>query len=245
MGRFDAISFTSAGGYPVNEDSVKIVRDIEDLFAAVIADGLGSHGRGDIASSAAVAAVEKSLPSGGITDETVLIACLEAANMAVLSEQEPGIPMKSTAVILAAENGQASFAHVGDSRGYLFRNGHIIQQTMDHSVSQMAVLRGEITSAQIRFHESRSMLMRALGADDSAHGEVTSLGQIQDGDAFLLCTDGFWEYVTEDEMAVDLLKSDDSSAWLSYMLARIGGRVEEGHDNLSAICIIYYAAGVS
>jgi len=238
MSAFDAVSFTCPGGCPVNEDTVLIIRS-NGQFAAVVADGLGSHGGGDIASAAAAEAIRDSLPPDGIISESALDHCLDMANSAVLTRQKPGVPMKSTVVMLAAENGQAAFAHVGDSRGYLFRDGRVVCQTMDHSVSQMAVLRGDITPAQIRFHVSRSKLLRALGAEDKAYGEVTPLPPLSAGDAFLLCSDGFWEYVTEDEMAVDLLKSVEASEWLSRMLTRIGKRVPEDHDNLSAVATIY------
>ncbi|MDR1217972.1 MAG: protein phosphatase 2C domain-containing protein [Oscillospiraceae bacterium] len=235
---YKAIAFSSKGGHPVNEDSVKLIQDNNRLIA-IVADGLGSHGGGDVASAAAIEAIQDALPARGITEPDALLLCLEAANAAVLERQRPGVPMKSTAVVLTAEGGKAAFAHVGDSRGYLFRDGRIASQTMDHSVSQMSVLRGDITPAQIRFHESRSKLLRALGADDKAHGEITPLDAPRSGDAFLLCSDGFWEYVTEDEMEVDLAKAPGVSGWLSLMLARIGTRVPADHDNLSAICVIW------
>jgi len=235
--QYDAVTFTSKGGHPVNEDSVKLIQE-NGRIIAILADGLGSHGGGDIASAAAIEAICGALTDDGLTSPSVLESCLEAANTAVLVRQKPGLAMKSTAVTLTIKDGKAAFAHVGDSRGYFFKNGRIAHQTMDHSVSQMAVLRGDITLAQIRFHESRSKLLRALGADDKAHGEVTPLDTLSGGDAFLLCSDGFWEYVTENEMEADLAKSRKASVWLSFMLARIGARVPADHDNLSAICIV-------
>ena len=240
---FDAVAFTHIGGRPVNEDSVCIIRT-DECFAAVLADGLGSHGGGDIASASATAAVKNRLPGTGIIHEAVLLDCLETANKAILAVQKPGVAMKSTAVLLTIENACAAFAHVGDSRAYHFRNGRVHCQTVDHSVSQLAVLRGEITLAQIRFHADRNKLLRALGADEQAHGEFTALGPLQAGDAFLLCTDGFWEYVTDTEMEIDLIKSETASEWLSYMLSRIGGRIPNDCDNLSAIAVLYETVGV-
>ncbi|MDR3209519.1 MAG: protein phosphatase 2C domain-containing protein [Oscillospiraceae bacterium] len=237
MNKYSTSTFTSAGGHPVNEDSVRLIRESK-WIVAIVADGLGAHGGGNIASGAAVMAIEDALPNAGITNPAALASCLAAANAEVLRQQKPGVAMKSTAVMLAIEGGAAAFAHVGDSRGYAFRNGRVAVQTMDHSVSQMAVLRGEITTAQIRFHESRSKLMRALGADDAAHEEITPVGAPRPGDAYLLCSDGFWEYVTEEEMEVDLAKANGAAAWLSLMLTRIGARIPADHDNLSAICII-------
>ena len=234
---YDAVAFTSPGDHSINEDAVEIIRQ-NGQFVAIVADGLGSHGGGNIASSVSIAAIKSVLPDSNIYSEATLNQCLDAANIAVLAQQTPGVPMKSTVVMLAVENRRAAFAHVGDSRGYFFRNGRVTSQTMDHSVSQMAVLRGDITLAQIRFHKKRNQLLRALGADVKANGEVTPLYPLQDSDAFLLCTDGFWEYVTELEMEADLFKSSTATVWLSYMLARVGARVSEKHDNLSAIAII-------
>ena len=238
MNCYDVAVFTSIGSHSaLNEDSVEILRNNSQLIA-VVADGLGSHGGGDIASSVAIAAIRNSLPKYGITDNAALLSSLETANRAVLAEHYSNVHMKSTAVILAVEGSRASFAHVGDSRGYFFSNGLIKAQTMDHSVSQMAVLRGEITASQIRFHKNRSSLLRALGADEQSHGEITMLDEVQRGDAFLLCTDGFWEYVNEEEMLIDLLKSDTATQWLSYMLTRLGKRISGDYDDISAISIL-------
>ncbi|MDR1668650.1 MAG: protein phosphatase 2C domain-containing protein [Oscillospiraceae bacterium] len=234
---FDIGSFSSAGGKEKNEDTVLVLRKAHGL-AAVVADGLGAHGGGEIASASAAAAIRGALPETGYTDTSALSACFQAANKAVLANQKPGVAMKSTAVLLAIEREKAVFAHVGDSRGYCFRAGKLSGQTMDHSASQLAVLRGTITADQIRFHESRSRLLRALGADEAAHEEILPLPAPLPGDAYLLCSDGFWEYVTEPEMEADLAKSRSASAWLSYMLSRAGARLQAEHDNLSAIAVL-------
>jgi len=237
--RFDIASFTSKGGRQKNEDSIYAWQNEGQLFA-VVADGLGAHGGGDIASAEAIASMRQSLPASGITSAAVLSECFSNANSAVLAKQIHGTAMKSTAVVLTAENGEAAFAHAGDSRGYVFHRGRITFQTMDHSVSQLSVLRGDITPGQIRFHKSRSQLMRALGAGETVAEDIKSIKPISVRDAFLLCSDGFWEYVTEAEMEIDLAKSPRSARkWLSLMLARIGKRIPDDHDNLSAVAIIY------
>jgi len=233
----DVAMVSTAGGKPVNEDSVWFsVRGTR--LAAAVADGLGAHGDGDIASQAAIRAIENAFKNAHRPLVDVLPDCLAAANKAVLAHQTAGRSMKSTAIVLAIEPSQAFFAHVGDSRGYGFCNCSITYQTMDHSVSQLAVLRNMITPQQIRFHEGRSRLLRALGMDETAEAEITPLKPPEEGDAYLLCSDGFWEYVTEDEMEIDLAKSASAESWLSYMLARIGANVAASHDNLSAIAVL-------
>ncbi len=163
---FNITSFSSAGGKAQNEDTARIHRDSQKL-AAIVADGLGAHGGGDIASQAAAAAISDALPAMGAALPNALSACFQAANRAVLERQVPGLMMKTTAVLLVIEGNNAVFAHVGDSRGYFFRDGSVAVQTTDHSASQLAVLRGTITPQEVRFHESRNQLFRALGARNS------------------------------------------------------------------------------
>jgi len=234
---YDAATFTSPGGQSANEDAVFLTQNNERLVA-IVADGLGSHGGGDIASSRAVEVLYQTLPVTGHIDASAISRCFAAANNAVLEKQKSGVPMKSTAVMLILEESHATFAHVGDSRGYAFRGGKIALQTVDHSVSQMAVLRGDITPTQIRFHKSRNQLLYVLGVDGGALEELTLADPPLNGDAFLLCSDGFWEYVNEDEMEADLLGARSADDWLSLMLARIQNRVSDGHDNLSAIAVV-------
>jgi serine/threonine protein phosphatase PrpC len=229
--RFDAAIVSAKGGHDVNEDSV-FCENNEGGLTAVLADGLGGHGGGDIASKLAVEHIG-TLSSAAREDVN---AAFNAANGAILAAQNE-VAMKSTAVALIIENQNAVFAHIGDSRGYMFRACAPIRQTTDHSVSQLAVLRGEITPKQIRFHEARSKLLRALGSDESVEAEIDALGKTEAGDRFLLCSDGFWEYVTELEMRCDLYKSRCANEWLSYLLCRIGGRAPESRDNMSAIAI--------
>ena len=102
----------------------------------------------------------------------------------------------------------------------------------------MAVLRGDITPDQIRFDKNRNRLVYVLGMDSGAQEELTLLEPPIDGDAYLLCSDGFWEYIYEDEMETDLLEAQNADDWLSLMLSRIMARVSDGHDNLSAIVCI-------
>jgi serine/threonine protein phosphatase PrpC len=231
---FDKCSFTCVGGKEGNEDSIRLKQQPDGLVA-VVADGVGSNGGGDIASSICADMIINELPlCGGKDDITSLI---ERANEAVIAKQTTSVQMKSTLVTVEIKDKKTTFIHAGDSRGYIFRDGKVLFQTFDHSIPQMDVLRGNITSAQIRFHVNRNKILRALGIDGVVP-EISGEIELTDGDALLLCTDGFWEYVTEDEMIVDYLKSKNAEMWVSYMLERIGKRINGDHDNLSAIAII-------
>ena len=235
--RFFYESVTSAGGRPYNEDSVH-ARAQGNRLLAIVADGLGSHGGGDIASTLAVRELSAYWQQNRPVTKEALLDGFRLANEAVLAAQSPGREMRTTAAMLLCDEEHTAVAHIGDSRCYYFSGGRAAFQTTDHSVSQLAVDRGQITAAQIRFHEDRNRLLRALGNEQppgKKGADVAFLDHLRAGDAFLLCSDGFWEYVTECEMEADLCKAGTPREWLSLMLARVGARVNGKHDNLSAI----------
>jgi len=228
---------TSPGGREYNEDTVASEQTSNGLIA-LVADGLGSHGGGDIASRAATDSILAQWRARPCFDKSGLFGYLHTANEAVIARQSSRCQMKSTAVALFCHDNRAAVAWAGDSRCYYFSAAKICYQTTDHSVSQLAVERGDITPAQIRFHEDRSRLLRALGKEGAFRADVAFLPKcVEPSDAFLLCSDGFWEYVTEREMETDLVKSTAPREWLGFLLARIGRRVDGKNDNLSAVAI--------
>ncbi len=232
---FRAYSFSGKGGREYNEDSVYLNNTGQEV-TAIVADGLGGHGGGDVASELA-ANILGSCPSSGITEDVVR-ALFERANVEILQKQTGTCKMKSTAAMAVCTQDNTVIAHVGDTRCYYFYDEKIYSQTIDHSVSQLAVHAGEITADKIRFHEDRNKIYRALGGSEVIKPEITVYGQGANvGDAFLLCSDGFWEYVLEAEMEIDLSKSATPEEWVSYMLTRLGERVNGKNDNLSVVAI--------
>lgn len=144
---------------------------------------------------------------------------------------------KGGAVCLLLDGDRAVWAHVGDSRLYGFLNGSLILQTLDHSVAQMGVVLREITPDQIRFHEDRNRVLRALGQEGSLKVE-TGKRHLEPGQwAFLLCSDGFWEYVLEKEMEGALAQAAGPEEWLSRMRGLMPGRVPPDNDNNSAAAV--------
>lgn len=236
---FLTASYSGKGGRPLNEDSI-YYNQIDDKYIAIVADGLGMHGGGDIASAAVVDTISKKFLDKASIEKEDICEYFSDANCAVLEKQTTSCKMKSTAAALFSKNNQLVFAHVGDSRLYHFSRGKKLYQSFDHSVSQMAVVSGEIDASQIRFHEDRNRLLRALGGSEDVRPEIVqSQSLVNTGDAFLLCSDGFWEYVLESEMEIDLTKSETPEQWLSFMLKRVGNRIDGKNDNISAIAIIY------
>ncbi len=230
---YRAAHYCMKGGRSYNEDSIRY--DDGSLgFICVVADGLGGHGGGEIASSLTVETLVNGFKNNPDIGAEAIRRLFEATNREVLARQIPSIQMKSTAVALFCTGTGMTVAHVGDSRFYYFSQGRLIYQTKDHSVSQMAVLSGEISSSQIRFHEDRNKVLRALGSDVEVKPEIQSFSRPEPSDVFLLCTDGFWEYVLEEEMEIDLAKAQGPQQWLDFMVARLGGRINGKNDNFTA-----------
>ena len=225
-------SYTDTGGRSENEDSTRQARRGEDRLCLVVADGLGGHGGGAQASAAAADAICREW--GGDADSEALKRLVQMGHQAVAAIQTPQCAMKSTVVALELAGARAAWAHAGDSRLYHFADGRLVFQTRDHSASQIAVFMGEITVDQIRFHEDRNRVLRALGQDEMPMVEAKEIELSPGRHAFLLCSDGFWEYVLEHEMAADLAHAGDPLDWLARMRSRLMDRIPADNDNNTA-----------
>lgn len=227
--------FSDKGTREVNEDCA-FIKEEKDRLVAVVADGLGGQGGGSIASKIAVKWLGSFL---SVNDQEELHSRFEKANEEILDNQKPGIKMMSTAVALYIEKNQALWAHMGDSRLYHFYNGKLLMQTYDHSVSQMAVYRGEITRDEIRFHEDRNRILRALGGDEDTKEEQNCIILDPGFHSFLLCTDGFWEYVHEKEMENALSDAPTPEEWIVKMCNLLCQKEATDHDNFTVVAIFY------
>jgi PPM family protein phosphatase len=234
---------TRVGGRQNNEDACG------DLWLGnagcwVVADGLGGHRGGETASSLAVQAVLSSFQANPEFSTTALRQHLEAAQQAILKAQkeEPNLAgMRTTIVVLITDSLHALWAHVGDSRLYCLDAGRIAFRTKDHSVVQAMVSAGELSPREIRHHEDRNRLLRCLG---NSNGDLRPEFLPQDrtlyrGTTFLLCTDGFWENISEAEMEVDLAKADSPRDWLAKMETRLLERTTEDSDNYTAVAVFF------
>lgn len=228
-------SCTDIGGRPYNEDFVDYKKMDEDHLCVVLADGLGGHGGGDIASQTAVRTVLDGW--SGTSTPGFLCDLAQAAHRKILSLQTPVCKMKTTIVILSIEEKRAQWAYAGDSRLYHFMDGRLDFQTSDHSSSQIAVLMGQIKPEEIRFHEDRSHIFRALGQEANLSADAAERELSAGWHAFLLCSDGFWEYVYEEEMEKELRRSASPQEWLDRMQNYLRTRAAEDHDNNTAAAV--------
>jgi protein phosphatase len=195
----------------------------------VVADGMGGHAAGDVASRLAVDAVIES--DGSVEDR------VRAGNAAILAEVErrPELAGMGTTVTLAEidPDGTARFAHVGDSRAYLLRDDALTQLTTDHTVVAEHVRAGRMTSEEAANHPQRSMLTRAVGlTDDLTVDGFTE--HLRAGDRLLLCSDGVNGMLGDGEIReiVDT-GSPEEAVWTLVERANEAG----GHDNITALVV--------
>ena len=167
---------------------------------------------------------------------------IRVANEKILRLQEERYSnMKTTIVALAIDNESASWVHVGDSRLYYLSNRKLEAFTDDHSVAYKKYQMGQITRAQINTDEDQSSLLRTIGGN-RAKPDICILQetgkQLSEGDGFLLCSDGVWEYLYDEEIEVDYLKAGSAKEWAELLLLRIMNRIPKDNDNLTLITVL-------
>lgn len=241
---FQTATLTRNGGRKDNEDYI-VYKEENGYACWVVADGLGGHPGGALASQVVAEEIVKSFFQTKRIDVASIRLYMNTAHEVLVKQQEKEgtvLSYKTTVVALFAEGKNMRWGHVGDSRIYRIHRGLVAYQSRDHSVPQLMVDAGELKPGEIRFHEDRNRLLRVFGMRGDLNPEVDKeLTPVLKGDAYLLCTDGFWEHVTETEMEIDFSKAASPEEWLNYMeerlLQRARTRVKGGFDNYSAISI--------
>ena len=194
----------------VNQDSGRFVDPTDSKVRAtkgtmvVVADGVGGHQAGEVASKLAVDAITQSYYSDAGEPNASLVKACKLANREIherASQDEALNGMGTTCVILALINGQARACHVGDSRLYLIRDDHAYLMTQDDSAVMELVKQGILTLGEARHHAEKNIILRALGTHPEV--DVTVWEEplpIRPNDTFLLCSDGLTDMVEDDEI---------------------------------------------
>ena len=201
-----------------------------------VADGMGGHAAGEVASAAAIAALSQIDELGldaGDPQEALRDAVMEAntnlRDMVIGDSDLHG--MGTTVTALVADGDRLVLAHIGDSRAYRLRDGELTQLTRDHTLVQQLIDEGRIAPEEAQLHPQRSMITRALDGRDNLEPDLEML-DIEIGDRFLLCSDGLSGVVTDDTMAKVLLGTtlDDAAEQLIDLTLRAGAP-----DNVTCI----------
>ena len=214
-----------------NEDALIVI----EPKTFVVADGMGGALAGEIASQMLVETVKNFLAKTPAPwHEKILAQAILLANDKILNEarrHEEYRGMGTTATILSLDNGQAYFAHVGDSRLYLLRNNFFRQMTYDHSYVETLVRRGELTPEEARVHPMKNVLVQAVGAVPDITIDKANF-PTEHGDIFLLCTDGLTNMVEDESIKKILQSASDPADALINAALEAGGK-----DNISVIVV--------
>lgn len=233
-------SFSKIGGRRNNQDYCSYFQK-KECSIWIVADGMGGHFGGEFASSIATESILEAFQTVVAVNEENVRSLLQFANDRVRTAQKEiaHCDQMQTTVVFAMTNGETTIlANIGDSRCYYFSGGKIVKQTKDHSIPQLLANQGEIKQGEIRYHEDRNKVLKSIGKDDWIKPDFMILNQpLKREDAFLLCSDGFWECVLESEMEIDLIKSKTTEEWLRRMEMRLFPRMSDHHDNYSAIAV--------
>lgn len=215
-----------------NEDSVWPAEDgtSEDAVAVGVADGMGGHAGGEVASATALGTA---MSVGGEPSMRI-----RAANLAVVdaAKQRPRLSGMGTTLTLAIlhPDGRAEFGHVGDSRAYRLRDGSLQQITTDHSYVAQLVEAGSLTPEQAEEHPYRSVLTRAVGLDPTVEID-TEQTDLEAGDRLLLCSDGLTSMVSTEEIASILGNGSEPGATGDALVA--AANAAGGADNISVVVV--------
>lgn len=218
-----------------NEDEVRI---LPQAGAAVLADGMGGHQAGDVASRLAVEVVAEEIGKWERADQEALAESIDAANQAIrgLASTHPAYRgMGATVVIAVCQDDHLLFSYVGDSRLYRLWNGTLHQLSEDHTLVQQYIKQGMISSAEGKTWAGRNLLTKGLGIEESiepSFGRATLRG----GQTYLLCSDGLTDPVTDEQIAAVLGDPEHSAETAANELVQ-RANANGGPDNVSVVVI--------
>lgn len=209
----------------------------------VVADGMGGHVAGEVASRMAAETVSaRFAAAGGGEEPTALLSeAIVAANERVyrLAQEDSEHAGMGTTLTAAFVAGSVLYwGHVGDSRLYLLRGGELSQVSEDHSLVNELVRKGSITAEEALIHPHRNILTRAVGTGDRVSVDTGSFA-LAAGDKILLCTDGLTNMVADGDIAAALSRDGDGAAQLAQLVAKANDA--GGLDNITAILVCFGA----
>jgi serine/threonine protein phosphatase PrpC len=237
---FDIGSLTDVGRRRSgNEDALDVLSLAEGEGAlCVVADGMGGHQAGEVASRLAVDTIRRTFEGGDQSFEA-LLGAIRSANRAVLAEASADAAkqgMGTTVVCALLRGGRGRLANVGDSPAFLVRGEEVRPLTQDHSWVAEEIARGALGQDEAAAHPYRHVLTRCLGMDEQVEVQAYEPIELQAGDALVLCSDGLSEHVRPEELPPLVLgRSAEAAAEALVDLANERG----GSDNITVIVARY------
>jgi PPM family protein phosphatase len=216
----------------VNEDSFLVH---EPLF--VVADGMGGHVAGDIASSTAVDTIKEQSATARPDDLNTLAGLVLGANSRIWekAEDDPSLRgMGTTCTLLLLDSSKAHLAHVGDSRAYLLREGKLTQITEDHTLVGRMVKEGRLSAEEAERHPQRSIVTRALGVDPEVEVDLMTVDLVE-GDRILICSDGLSSMI--DSHAIVKILRDEPDPQIAAERLIEAANEAGGEDNITVVIV--------
>ena len=221
-----------------NEDSVNIIKNLNDEYLVVVADGMGGHKAGEVASSLVVNELSKrfsELSSVGTKEEAViwLKEIIDEINMKILKyaeEHTEATGLGTTCVCSIITDEFLLFGNIGDSSGYVLKNGKLYKVTRDHTLVNILLENGELTESEAKTHPQKNVLMKALGAAEEIEIDIFDVEKTVQ--AVLLCSDGLTNMVSVEQMEKILGDEDlDIEDQVAKMIMKANMR--GGTDNIT------------
>lgn len=232
------------GGRPVQQDALVCLHDrATDTSLLVLADGMGGDGAGELASEGVIKVARRLWKQGRWRDQPGAIFLEDLCQQSHVELRRRGRRLvgcepHSTVVALLIRGSRLCWAHVGDSRLYRFQGRRCLGRTQDHSVSQLKVSRGELTTEQMAADPDQHQLLRGLGGPQPPQVDHGG-GILRPGQSFALCSDGVWEHLSTDELS-NLANRRDQNRALHSALALALERAGDTGDN---VALIMFRAG--
>lgn len=227
-----------------NEDSVTILRNESNEYLLIVADGMGGHRKGEVASSIVVSRLGKRFnetPSVGSKLDAVnwLNDNINEINNEILEYGEENIDSKglgTTVVVALLTKTYLIFGNIGDSSGFVLKNNKLHKVTHDHTLVNLLVDAGNLTEEEARIHPKKNVLMKALGAAEKVDLDIFDIVDME-FDAIMLCSDGLTNMLTEEQIEkvlIDEYLTDEEK--VEKLIRKCNAR--GGNDNISVAYLV-------
>ena len=227
-----------------NEDSVNIVENSSGEYLMVVADGMGGHKAGEVASSLAVNELSKrfsSLSSIGTKEEAVvwLKEIIDEVNVKILKYAEEHVDasgLGTTCVCALITKDFLLFGNIGDSSGFVYKNNKLYKVTKDHTLVNILLENGELTESAAKVHPQKNVLMKALGAAEVIEMDIFDVER--DVEGVFLCSDGLTNMMSPEQIEKVLNDKDlDLEGQIGKMIMK--SNMRGGSDNITVACIMF------